>query len=143
MNHLAIAATPKRGKTPEEASRDSSFGRRTWAREKRWDPNPTRGEPRLAWAVENEDTGRNFWARSSNQTVCKSKQKIINQPVQSEIKRNDFSLQFKAWFQPIYGGHHPPFFIWLLKMKSRTWHTNPTLGTSKWNVEKWQGVSTL
>jgi hypothetical protein len=35
MNHLAIAATPKRGKTPEEASRDSSSGRRTSAREKR------------------------------------------------------------------------------------------------------------
>jgi hypothetical protein len=29
------------------------------------------------------------------------------------------------------------------KYKSSSWHTNPTLGKCKQNVEKWQGAPTL
>jgi hypothetical protein len=43
-----------------------------------------------------------------------------------------FSLQTQIKsIHPNHGGHRPPSLISLLEMKSRKWHTNPTLGIAE------------
>jgi hypothetical protein len=85
-------------------------------------------------------TNRNWNGDKANK---KNSQILRNNDRHNTKNKIDFFQWNQVKIQLIRVGHRPPSLPHLIGTKNDLCHSNPTLGITKWNIDKWQGVTSL